>query len=114
MIGLSAGAFIYGGLHALAWYAIFDSHSLQLLWRLSSCVVMGGFPLIFASLAIKSQWEKRLPRYQKWGRLIPAPAIALYVLARAYLVIECFINLFNLPAGVYKVPSWTAYFPHIS
>lgn len=34
MIGLSVGAFIYGGLHALAWYAIFDSHPLQLLWRL--------------------------------------------------------------------------------
>ena len=114
MIGLSVGAFIYGGLHALAWYAIFDSHALQLLWRLSSCVVMGGFPLIFVSPAIKTQWQKRLPRYKELGRLIPAPAIALYVLARAYLVIECFINLFNLPAGVYKVPNWTAYSPHIS
>ena len=114
IVGLSFGAFIYGGLHALAWYAIFGSRTQKLLWRLSSCLVMGGFPLIFFSLAIKTRWEKRFPGYKKLARLIPAPAIALYVLARAYLVIECFINLFNLPAGVYKVPNWTAYFPHIS
>lgn len=37
-----------------------------------------------------------------------------YVLARAYLVVECFINVSHLPAGAYKVPSWTAYFPHIA
>ena len=114
MIGLSFGAFIYGGLHALAWYAIFDSRTQELLWRLSSSVVTGGFPLIFVSLAIKSRWERRFPRFKKLARLVPAPAIALYVRARGYLVIECFINLFNLPAEVYKVPNWTAYFPHIS
>lgn len=114
MIGLSFGAFIYGGLHALAWYAIFDSDSQRFLWRLSSCVVMGGFPLIFVSLSIKNGLQKRFSRHKKMALFVPAPAIALYALARAYLVIECFINLFNLPAGVYNVPNWTAYFPHIS
>ena len=36
-----------------------------------------------------------------------------YLLARAYLVIESFINLSQLPAGVYDMPNWSAYFPHI-
>lgn len=37
-----------------------------------------------------------------------------YVLARAYLIVECFMQLSHLPADAYKVPQWSAYFPHIS
>ena len=37
-----------------------------------------------------------------------------FVLARGYLVVESFITLADLPAGVYDVPNWSAYFPHLS
>ena len=40
--------------------------------------------------------------------------LVVYILARAYLVVECFINVFHLPAGVFKTPEWSTYFPHIS
>ena len=40
--------------------------------------------------------------------------LVAFMLARAYLVVECFINLSQLPAGVYDMPNWSAYFPHIA
>ncbi|KAK4108127.1 hypothetical protein N656DRAFT_784667 [Canariomyces notabilis] len=40
-------------------------------------------------------------------------AIVLYVLARVYLVVECFINLVHLPESAYKLPEWSQYVPHI-
>jgi len=41
-------------------------------------------------------------------------AVLLYVLARAFLVVECFINLGHLPDSAYDVPQWTQYLPSIS
>jgi hypothetical protein len=35
------------------------------------------------------------------------------VLGRAYLVIECFINVGHLEGRVFLLPSWTNYLPHI-
>jgi hypothetical protein len=40
-------------------------------------------------------------------------AIVLYVLARIYLVVECFINLAYLPQSAYKLPEWSQDVPHI-
>ncbi len=37
-----------------------------------------------------------------------------YVLARVFIVVECFVALFNSDPGVFEVPSWSAYFPHIT
>lgn len=39
--------------------------------------------------------------------------IVLYVLARVYLVVECFINLAHLPESAYELPKWSQYVPHI-
>jgi hypothetical protein len=36
-----------------------------------------------------------------------------YVVARAYLVVECFIDVAHLSRGVYELPSWVVYIPHI-
>lgn len=37
-----------------------------------------------------------------------------YGLARIFIVVECFIALFNSVPGVFEVPSWSLYFPHIT
>ena len=123
-LGFSFAAAIYGGLHALAWKAHFISLPEQTLWRVSSCVVMGGCPVILAwnaSLYKLGDWEDMGGLVQRVVRITFYPLVGLYVLlilayilARAYLVIEGFINLSHLPNGVYDVPNWSAYFPHIS
>ena len=37
-----------------------------------------------------------------------------YCLARMFIVVECFIALFNSESGVFAVPSWSTYLPHIT
>lgn len=82
---------------------------------------MGGLPLIFilVKLAILSRrltsLSELLEDCVNWSlRLSFYMSVAAYALARAYLVVECFINLSHLSAGVYDVPNWAAYFPHMS
>lgn len=112
-IGFTTVALVYGGIHALAWLAHFDSSTEQLLWRVSACAVMGGFPV---SLTLLEAYERLSHKYYGdtvfyYGAYF---VLLLYVLARAYLVVESFINLSHLPAGAYDVPQWATYFPHIS
>ena len=132
-LAFSATALAYGGLHALAWHAHFKSPTEQLLWRISACIVMGGMPLLLLFTKLdntlrKSSWQKYSWQKSSWSltrvikyylyeylySLIMLLLASAYGLARAYLVVECFINLAHLPAEVYDVPSWASYFPHIS
>ena len=115
-LGFSAAALVYGGLHALAWFAHFDSITEQLLWRISACVVMGGVPVILALINLTENYLDHLSHYVfvYLGWIFIGLGLLAYVLARAYLVVECFINLSHLPAEVYDVPTWSTYFPHIS
>lgn len=119
----SATALIYGGLHALAWHAYFKSPTEQLLWRISACIVMGGMPLYLLTARLDRTLTKIFDLstifiHEDLGDYLYLSLVLLlfsaYVLARAYLVVECFINLAHLPAEVYDVPSWASYFPHIS
>ena len=118
-LGFGAVALIYGGLHALAWFAHFDSTTEQLLWRISACVVMGGVPVILALIDLTENHLDHLSHdvFLSLGRILIGLVLLVllaYVLARGYLVVECFINLSHLPAEVYDVPTWSTYFPHIS
>ncbi|KAL8964552.1 MAG: hypothetical protein Q9197_006883 [Variospora fuerteventurae] len=120
-LGFGAAAMVYGGLHALAWFAPFRSPIEQLLWRMSCVVVIGGIP---TSLAVcRFMFSFAFQDWDGWGALllIRMPRVLLayllvsaYVLARLYLVVECFIQLSHLPAGVYDMPEWSSYFPHIA
>ncbi|KAL8833658.1 MAG: hypothetical protein Q9170_004144 [Blastenia crenularia] len=119
LIGFSVAALVYGGLHALAWNAHFHSPVERLLWQTSSCVVMVGIPILAALVKInhiRGQYISGTTSTFLEKPLIVAIVVMLtaYALARGYLVVECFINLFNLPEEVYNIPQWSAYFPHIS
>ncbi|KAI4087558.1 MAG: hypothetical protein LQ344_006711 [Seirophora lacunosa] len=111
LLGLTIVSLIYGGLHALAWFANFNSTTEQLLWRISSCVVMGGLP-IFDVLVRGS--ETGFHGIVTTSEILLFLIAIAYILARAYLVVGCFIQLSHMPAGVYEVPEWSAYFPHLS
>lgn len=133
-LGFTAATIIYGGLHALAWSAHFDSATEKLLWRISSCVAMGGLPVILsiavweyhagpseAALSLKGRLVGRIYTYTLASPhilylmvVVFVLMLVAYILARAYLVVECFINVFYLPAGVFETPKWSSYFPHIS
>lgn len=40
--------------------------------------------------------------------------VILYLLARVFLVVECFIHLTHLPDSAFQIPKWTQYLPAIS
>lgn len=143
-LGLGVVALSYGGLHALAWSAHFISTTEQLLWRISACIVMGGVPLMFTIATITDRYNDVAifrfidDAFTYWllfisviyevreehgnttfmvsvlGIVTFVAVLLVYALARAYLIVECFLQLSHLPADVYKVPQWSAYFPHIS
>ena len=111
MFGFSITAVVYGGLHALAWFAQFSSSTEQILWRISAATVMGGFPVARGLDRLDGITSNILETLIV--TLLNLILLA-YILARAYLVVECFISLSHLPAGVYDVPQWSSYFPHIA
>ncbi|KAL2072183.1 hypothetical protein VTL71DRAFT_11526 [Oculimacula yallundae] len=166
---LVLASIIYGGLHALAWYVTFGSHTERFLWRLSASSVMSyGFvatvylfldefyeALDLFSIIVPSDSSSMrenffnvqrrlletlgLEKYLfsknpiiRWcsklqaGLLVLVCCVArilflwatffgsfLYLAARVYLVVECFISLFRSPPDLYEKPVWASYFPHI-
>ena len=122
-LAFTAAALIYGGLHALAWSADFRTLVEQTLWRLSASAVMAGNPVFLLFFTLLDKCTDRT-HYYWFGRVIIRAIkdfslilviliVPAYILARVYLVVECFIGLTHLPAGAFDVPDWAAYFPHI-
>jgi hypothetical protein len=57
--------------------------------------------------------NKFMYRFQIW-QIFLAMGLGAYMWARVYLVVESFISLGHSPAGVYDLPSWSSYVPHIT
>ena len=112
IMGFAVATLIYGGLHALAWLAHFESPTQQLLWRMSACVVMGGIPMHRVLVALGEKFKYEV--LKNFTIMLIILVFLAYLSARAYLVVECFINVSHLPADVYRIPNWSAYFPHVS
>ncbi|KAK3317250.1 hypothetical protein B0T19DRAFT_434545 [Cercophora scortea] len=162
-------AFLYGGFHALgAWSSTFPSYAQQVLWRVSSCVVMGaGVPVVVCyfllgvvEVRVKVKGRARTGYYdgrrwrtwivrlwvwlgrtwrpegllgrahvevpgaggEVWGWIVVDNVLQgimlfclpLYVLARGYIVVDCFVQLCFLPPGkMFVQPVWSGYVPHL-
>jgi len=114
----------YGSLHLVAWKFPFTSHVQELLWRISGLAIASSGPgFIILSIVV---WPftytfRKSPSghiIERFSLLVITGVYFLYLLfyvvARAYLVVECFISLAYLPDVVFQQPRWTSYFPHIS
>ena len=108
--GFIISAFLYGGLHLLAWNAPFRSRTEEWLWRSSGIFIMASGLCIIPLVLLVLPGDFSLCLF-----FVLAYFLGLvYVVARVYLVVECFINLAYLRDSVYEMPSWSQYFPHIS
>lgn len=125
-------ALIYGGLHALPWNSEFRTGHEKSLWRASVMIIV-GFPLVlvaaYLARAVRREMRNPFPLLKtskrrevrffiNVGTSVGYVALyalsSLYVLARVFIVVECVIALFNSVPGVFEVPAWSAYFPHIN
>jgi len=115
IVGIIISAFLYGGLHLLAWNAPFRSRTEEWLWRSSGISIMASGLYIIPLLSLLTFKGSKLYRFSSFLFFVLAFFLGLaYVVARVYLVVECFINLVYLHDSVYEMPSWSQYFPHIS
>ena len=115
-VGIIISGFLYGGLHLLAWNAPFRSRTEEWLWRSSGISIMvSGLYIIPILLLLVSSGDSSLSDFRFCLSCILSLFLGpVYVVARVYLVVECFINLAYLHDSVYEMPSWSQYFPHIS
>ena len=114
----------YGAVHLSAWNDHFPTEAEQWLWRSSSLYIgfCGGLWIVLNYLAqsfgpFNAFWENWMDGGGKWWQniLIGVPVVVCgvsLVLARAFIVIEAFISIRDLPAAAYDTPTWTQVFPH--
>jgi hypothetical protein len=115
---------LYGGMHALAWHSHFRSKAEHNMWLFSVVVIMIFGVLVswtWFSFAAESltKWEDKQEsedngmRFKIWAVFV-TPAFVLYVLSRAYLIVESFLALFHPVPGIFDLPEWTTFIPHIA
>ena len=114
----------YGAVQLTAWNDYFSTVAEQWLWRSSSLYIgfCGGIWIVLNYLAqsfgpLNAFWEKWMDGEGRWWQnfLIGIPVLVCgvsLILARAFIVIEAFISIRELPAAAYETPTWTQAFPH--
>ena len=101
---------VFGGLHALAWNSLFASSLERALWRLSAVMIASSG--VFASLYITV--EKLSGTSLRNGPCLSLVSVVfyLYIGARLFLLIECFVSLRSLSPKAYETPNWVQLIPH--
>lgn len=117
---------VVGAIHLAAWNFYFPSVFERWAWRICSVVITTIIPLSWVVTAVllrvvSHQWwdgtedKDMLKEFKttRWiGKGMQGCALAIYSLARLYLLVEVFMGLRASPVGVYKTPEWTNYLPH--
>lgn len=135
-ISLSVVAFVYGGLHLLDWSAPFHTRTEEIPWKISgiSIASIGLVSISYTILVsaedydrfIRSRVRTRRIDYDKCidlhrlielifhmvVKLLGGSYLLLYLFARVYLVVECFIEVAYLPDSAFTTPVFTRYIPH--
>jgi hypothetical protein len=122
---LAMSFLVFGGIHAAAWKYSFPTRFEMRMWRYSvlTLVVVAGYFMIKYTLPRQQDFEDAIVRRYLnsrnglWYRIIRlwSPyivAVASYVAARLFILVEIFISLRSAPAGIYKDLDWSRYVGH--
>ncbi|KUJ09966.1 uncharacterized protein LY89DRAFT_760740 [Mollisia scopiformis] len=119
------GSMAYGGVHMAAWHQYFPTRIEQYMWRFSSLYIAcsGLVWLLMNVLGATSPWAGAY-----WDRFIALQAVwveyvifgatatvcgIIYIFARAFLVVDAFVSLRQLPIQAYSTPQWSEVIPHL-
>ncbi|KAF2746280.1 hypothetical protein M011DRAFT_404567 [Sporormia fimetaria CBS 119925] len=108
----------YGCIHLSAWDAPFADSTQRLMWIIS-CFFLTSAGCFFWVWEYVQNRPHGITSSRYYVRVLPLLTILIFFLglvyraARVFLVVECFISIAYLPDAVYRVPSWSQYFPHI-
>jgi hypothetical protein len=81
--------------------------------KLPPSAVTGILTKIFASATFKFLGLILKVVVKPPGSIFMGALILAFMFGRAYLLIECFVNVRSLDSRVFVLPSWTNYLPHI-
>ena len=106
----------FGGIHCIAWFFSFPTHTELLMWRISSVAItalpiyipLGYFLALLLGVITDSD---KLAIYLAFFSAISGGV--LYILARAVTLVLAFRSLRDLPPGAYETVHWTTFIPHI-
>jgi hypothetical protein len=117
-LGVGAGAALFGALHLLSWNQHFPTPTERLLWRICLCLSVGIPPLFLVMSWTTMRVTHLKPRWLFWCNIVVLlveyillPLV--YILARAFVLVEVFRTLAFLPVGTF-VATFTAEIPHLS
>jgi hypothetical protein len=124
LVGFTFAGLVYGGLHLCAWGAFFGTQAQLDLWHISSLILSGsGVMVILLSLldwacSSLEDTKNKVLEYIASGLFftflfLTACFCLVYVFARVYIVVECFLNVAHLPPSALRIPTWSQYIPHI-
>ncbi|THV97105.1 hypothetical protein D6D26_06835 [Aureobasidium pullulans] len=115
----------FSAVHIAAWNAGFPSEAEAWLWRFSSMFIgfsglLWAFLHIIAELSASLWWTWYDIMIGEASQVLTMLVTALcsmcgvvYILARAFLVIEAFVELRSLPTMAYAIPQWSVSIPHV-
>ncbi|KNZ71658.1 hypothetical protein J132_07824 [Termitomyces sp. J132] len=118
---ISCGAAtVFGVTHCLAWHFEFSSKTEQLLWRISSTAT-SCLPIFVLVSVETSAWLKALlgnsPRLlrslQGVCNSVRVTSVAVYLLARLFLLVDMFVVLRKPNSGIFTSVDWIDNIPHI-
>lgn len=122
---LWAASIAFSAVHIAAWNAGFPTEAEAWLWRFSSMFI-GFSGLLWAFLHVMAELSATL--WWTWYDVVIGEASqiltmlvtalcsmcgVIYILARAYLVVEAFVELRSLPTMAYAIPQWSVSIPHV-
>ncbi|KAK2759317.1 hypothetical protein FQN54_002795 [Arachnomyces sp. PD_36] len=120
VVFITSGA-IFSAIHLIAWNWGFPSHAIQILWRVfavtATCCVMSPVLLVPLAALTVLNIEEGSMAYKLAESLYEVLAnlcLISYAISRLGLIVLAFYCFSDMPADVYKTPSWSVIFPHFS
>jgi hypothetical protein len=127
VVGFFLAGLFYGGVHLVVWNRPFRGENDELLWKLSSITILvSGIPAVIWYVAdILNDYSEFSPAWHNIVRMLARNtslyasaacfclSMPLYIFARIFIVVECFLDVFHLPDSAFEVPQWSQYFPHV-
>ena len=106
---------IFSGIHLAAWKYQFVTKEEEYCWRAcAGTMLLGAFTMLFNGpgvMGILYKPENDRKRMVSW--LLPHIYTGVYVLSRLGLVAVACSSFRKAPAGIYEVPGWTEFWPHV-
>ena len=103
---------VFGAVHVASWNIRLPSDVELWMWRGSSlyCLIIGTMVAVHMLLSV---YDKGLLWLYAFTANLLRFVGPLYIIARAYMIVEVFLSLRALPPGAYESVQWSSLIPHV-